>query len=323
MVLMLAAAIAAAYDCPQVNVPSDAKDLYPGDVEGLYTAVEQWSGSFWDSSCIADCTEMGDFSVCKEADCVTPEGVAFSYSQTELEETETTTSALVVELLAPDGADYEWTYFYFRKVITNTEDYTTGDTRLTTRWESSWIGTLPDLPTNFSAVGTIEGRAVFGTGSTGESIEFDEDGGCYWRWTHDVYEGEEKTFYEAFEEWSLQTFATDNFTVEHLFGGCDEAYGGTFVATLNGDYIGQVDGATWDFVGKDEDGDGWSVEGGDPDDANSWLVACTQIEEEEQEEVIDYDDKLCGMVVPAGMAPLGLVLLAIRRRRSGQDLSGA
>ena len=85
MLLLLGSALAsAAYDCPQVNVPSDAKELYPGDVEGLYSTVEAWSQGFWDTSCIADCTDMGDYATCKVADCVTAEGVTFSYSETAL-----------------------------------------------------------------------------------------------------------------------------------------------------------------------------------------------------------------------------------------------
>ena len=114
---------------------------------------------------------------------------------------------------------------------------------------------------------------------------------------------------------SIQTFATENFTVEQLFGGCDEAYGGVVIASLNGEYLGQIDENTWEFIGKDDDGDGWSVEGGDPDDNDSLLVACSDIEEEEEEEEDNFDNKLCGLATPLGFAPLGLVLLALRRRR--------
>jgi hypothetical protein len=321
MFLILSAAFGAAYDCPEVNVPSEARNLYPGDLKGLFDQIEVWANDNWDASCIADCEDPGDFDICKVADCVTPGGVAFSFSVTEHTEENTTFTTTTIEMDPVDEIVEEplsWDSFYFRRELTDELILLTGDTRVTTRWESSWDGELPDLPKDFQGVATHENRETHETGSTSESREFSQDGGCYWRWTHDVYAGEELAFYEIFEEWSLQTYATEQFEVKHHFGSCDAEYGGVVVASLNFDYLGQVDPVTWAFMGADDDDDGWSIEGGDRDDTDGFNVPCDEVEveeEEEEEETPDVNNRLCGLVGTAGLVPLSLALVAVSRRR--------
>ena len=53
------------------NLPSEALVIYPGDLEGLFTEIDDWTKQNWDAECIADCVDMGEFDICKEADCVT------------------------------------------------------------------------------------------------------------------------------------------------------------------------------------------------------------------------------------------------------------
>ena len=52
----ISAALAAAYDCPAVNLPSEALVIYPGDLEGLFTEIDDWTKQNWDAECIADCS---------------------------------------------------------------------------------------------------------------------------------------------------------------------------------------------------------------------------------------------------------------------------
>ena len=307
MVLLLNTAFAAAYECPAVSLPNEALAIYPGDLEGLFTEIDDWTKQNWDANCITDCVDMGEFDVCKEADCVTGEGVSFTFRTTETTENATTVTSTSITLDVDDDSQ-AWDNFYFSRVVTDETVQATGDTYLTKRWESSWDGALPNLPNDFDGLATQVASTVYASGSTGESREFQDDT-CYWRWTHDRYSGDELAFYGKFEEWSLTTFATE-LKVEHTLAECDASFGGTFTATINTEYIGQIDETTWDFIGVDEDGDGWSVEGGDPDDASRSVTPCS-----EEEVVAGPNNTLCGVAGVAGVAPLMLALVAVARRR--------
>jgi len=307
MVLLLNTALAAAYDCPAVNLPSEALVIYPGDLEGLFTEIDDWTKQNWDAECIADCVDMGEFDICKEADCVTDEGVSFTFRTTEDTEDATTISATTITLGVDDDS-LAWDNFYFSRVVTDETVQATGDTYLTHRWEASWEGALPNLPSDFDGLATQVASTVYASGSVGESREFQDDT-CYWRWTHDVYSGDEIDFYGKFEEWGLTTFATE-LKVEHTLAECDASYGGAVTAVINTEYIGQIDETTWDFIGVDDDGDGWSVEGGDPNDDDSFVTPCSQ-----EEVVGGPKNTLCGVAGAAGAAPLMFALLAVSRRR--------
>ena len=90
-----------------------------------------------------------------------------------------------------------------------------------------------------------------------------------------------------------------SFTLDFADPGCDNAW--DVVEDLLADECAN---------GTDEDGDGWSVEGGDPNDGDRFITPCS-----EEEVVSGPNNTLCGVVGAAGAAPLLLALAAVARRR--------
>ena len=164
---------------------------------------------------------------------------------------------------------------YMQNVLTSSET-----TNL--QWTASWTGTLSDFPTfltpNFSySQQTTTGDASTNSRNFSSTTNATLATSCSWSILENSFGREEQDagrFSETFVD-----IDSSSGNVLYWDGSCGEEYT-TQTGYFNGEYQGQLDG-DWNIVGQDNDEDGWSQEGGDWNDEDANILACTEEPEED------------------------------------------
>ena len=261
MLITLAAAHAAPWTCVDAAEPADLHAYVDGaapvkaEFDALIALLTPYQEAFAD--CVEDCS--GGYSwTCYTADCTDDAGTRFVYDVTGDSESDTGTWTIT-----PASGTESWTSL----TISQTFHYVA----LSYAYTASWAGTVDAaLPADASIDG-VSRQVQWKPDQVVEEQAAWTDAACAWSTDWWLWAG------DGAYEVQVGDHTLSLVEAEACEGA---AYASTVTGTFDGAPTGQLDPADWSTIGPDEDGDGWAVEGGDPDDTDPAVHPCSEAVEE-------------------------------------------